>query len=163
MFCSDSYVYDVKTFCWFVMNEDQPDAALDTFMVLLIPVTNNKHAPIKKLTVKTVKSHWIDEELKNGMVEREEEKGMANTSGCTTDWHTYYKLRNRVTKRNKNKNILYYKTKINDLKNDDSKKLWSTLNTFLGKKRHTQLHHSLTQMSHSSQNPLVLPTTLNKI
>ena len=41
----------------------QPDAAHDTFMKLLNPVTN-KHAPIKKITVKTVKSQWIDEELK---------------------------------------------------------------------------------------------------
>jgi hypothetical protein len=36
---------------------------------LLIPVTN-KHTTIKKMTVKTVKSPWTDEELKNGMVER---------------------------------------------------------------------------------------------
>uniref|UniRef100_A0AAZ3SLN3 Uncharacterized protein n=1 Tax=Oncorhynchus tshawytscha TaxID=74940 RepID=A0AAZ3SLN3_ONCTS len=41
-------------------NEEQPDAALDTFMELLIPFTNN--APIKKFTVKTVKSAWIDDE-----------------------------------------------------------------------------------------------------
>ena len=43
-------------------NDEQPDAALDTFMKLLIPVTN-KHAPIKKMTVKTVECPWIDEEL----------------------------------------------------------------------------------------------------
>ena len=36
-----------------VCNEKQPDAELDTFMKLLIPVTY-KHAPIKKITVKTV-------------------------------------------------------------------------------------------------------------
>ena len=33
----------------------------------------------------TFKSLWIDEELKNGMVERDEAKGLANKSGCTTD------------------------------------------------------------------------------
>ena len=58
-------------------NEEQPDAALDAFMKLLIPVTN-KHAPIKKMTVKTVKSPWIDEELKNSMVERDEAKSYGN-------------------------------------------------------------------------------------
>ena len=47
--------------------EKEPDTALDRFMKLLIPVTN-KHAPIKKMTVTTVKSPWIDEELKNGIV-----------------------------------------------------------------------------------------------
>ena len=52
-FCSDSYV--VKNICWSVVcNEEQPDAALDRFMKLLIPVTNNP-ARIKKITVKTVK------------------------------------------------------------------------------------------------------------
>ena len=73
-FCRDPYVDDVKNICWSVVcNEEQPDAALDTFMELLIPVTN-KHAPIKNMTVKTVKSPWIDEELNNCMVERDEAK-----------------------------------------------------------------------------------------
>jgi hypothetical protein len=45
-FCSDSYVDDVNNICWCVVcNEEQPDAALDIFMKLLIPVTN-KHAAI---------------------------------------------------------------------------------------------------------------------
>ena len=75
------------------------------------------------------------------MVERDEAKGMDNKSGCTTDWQTYCKLRNHVTKPNFKK-----ETKNN------SKMLWA--------KRQTQLHHSLKQMAHSSQNPLILPTTL---
>ena len=48
---------------------------MHTFMKLLIPVTN-KHAP--KMTVKTIKSPWIDEKLKNVMVERDEAEGMVN-------------------------------------------------------------------------------------
>ena len=75
----------VKNICWSVAyNEEQPVAALDTFMKLLIPATN-KQAPIKKMIVKTDTFLWIDEELINCMVERDEGKGMANTSGCTTD------------------------------------------------------------------------------
>jgi mannitol/fructose-specific phosphotransferase system IIA component len=57
-------------------------------MKLLIPVTN-KHAPIKKMIVKIVKSLWIDEEFKKCMVERDEAKGMENKSGCTTDWQPH--------------------------------------------------------------------------
>ena len=53
-----------------VCNDEQPDIALDTFMKLLIPVTNI-HSTIKKMTVQTVKSPWIDEEFKNCMVERD--------------------------------------------------------------------------------------------
>jgi hypothetical protein len=44
-FCSDSNVDDVNNICWSVVcNEEQPDAALDAFVKLLIPVTN-KPAP----------------------------------------------------------------------------------------------------------------------
>ena len=77
-----------------MFNEEQPDNAL---MELLLPVTD-KHSTIKKLTVKTAKSQWIDEEFKNCMVKRVEEKGMAIKSGSTADWQTYCKLRSHVTK-----------------------------------------------------------------
>ena len=46
------------------------------------------------MTVKTVKSLWVDEELKHCMVERDEAKGMANKSGSPTDWQTYCKNSN---------------------------------------------------------------------
>jgi hypothetical protein len=99
-----------------VCNEEQQDAALDTFMKLLIPVTN-KLTPIKNMTVKTVKSLWIDEEFENSMFERDEAKGMAIKSGSPTDWQTYCKLRKHVTKLNKKQ--LHYETKRNYIKNDN--------------------------------------------
>ena len=64
-------------------------------MKLLIPVID-KHAPVKKLTVRTVKAPWIDEELKDYMVERDGAKGVAKSS-CTSNWLTYCKLRHFVT------------------------------------------------------------------
>jgi hypothetical protein len=45
--------------------------------------------------------------LKNVMVERDEEKGMAKF-GSPTDWQMYCKLTNHVTKLNKNQS--YYET-----------------------------------------------------
>ena len=69
---------------------------------------------------------------------RDEAKGMANKSGCTTGWQTYCKLRNHVTKLNKKKK-LHHETKTNDIKHD-SKKLWSTFNDILGKKVHSIIH-----------------------
>ena len=65
-------------------------------------------SPVKKLTVRTVEAPWIDEELKNCMVERDGAKGVATKSGYTSDWLTYYKLRNCVTKLNKKKNTVLY-------------------------------------------------------
>jgi hypothetical protein len=87
---------------------------------------------MKKITVKTDNSLWIDEELRNCMVERAEARLMANKSGFTTDWQKHGKLRNHVTKLNKNKKKLYFETKINYVIND-SKKLCSTLNEIWGK------------------------------
>jgi hypothetical protein len=71
---------------------------------LLIPVTN-KNAP-KKMTVKSVKSPWTDEELKNCMVRGMRQKVWQKKSGSQTNWQTYCKLRNHVTKLNKIKTIL---------------------------------------------------------
>ena len=51
-----------------MINKEHPDAALDEFMKLLLPIID-KHAPVKKLTVRIVTAPWIDEELKNCMVE----------------------------------------------------------------------------------------------
>jgi hypothetical protein len=56
---------------------------------LLLPIID-KHAPVKKRTVRTVKAPWINEELKNCMVERDGAKGVANKS----DWLIYCTLRN---------------------------------------------------------------------
>lgn len=79
----------VKNMWWSdVINKEHPDAALDTFIKLLLPFID-KRAPVnKKLTVRTVKTPWIDEELKDCIVERDGAKGVANKSGCTSDWHT---------------------------------------------------------------------------
>jgi F420-dependent methylenetetrahydromethanopterin dehydrogenase len=99
-------------------------------MKLLIPVTN-KHAPIKRMTVKTVTSPWIDEELKNCMIERDEAKVWQISLAAQLIAKRTAKLRNRVTKLKKNK--LHYETKIDYIKND-SKKLWDTLNKICGKK-----------------------------
>ena len=83
-------------------------------MKLFLPIID-KHATVKKLTDTTVKAPWIDEELINCMVVRNGAKGVANKSCCTSDWLTYCKLRNDVTKLNKKKKKLYYEAKINDI------------------------------------------------
>ena len=54
-FCSDSYVDDVKNICWSDVIEEHPDAALDEFMKLLLPIID-KHALVKKLTVRLMRN-----------------------------------------------------------------------------------------------------------
>ena len=47
---------DVKNICWSnVINKDHPDAALDEFMKLLLPIID-KHALVKKLTVRLMRN-----------------------------------------------------------------------------------------------------------
>ena len=87
-----------------MFNEEQPDAALDALMKLLLLVTDG-HAPIKKQTVRIAKHPWIDS-LKICMAERDEAKGIANHSDITADWQTYSKLKNHITKLNKKKKKL---------------------------------------------------------
>ena len=56
-------VDDVKNICWSDgISKEHPDAALDEFMKLILPIID-EHALVKKLTVRTVKASWIDEEL----------------------------------------------------------------------------------------------------
>jgi hypothetical protein len=81
--------------------------------LLFFPPIISKLAPVKKRIFRTVKDPWIDEECKNCMVERDGATGVANKSGCTSDWLNYCKLRNDVTKFNKKKKKMYQEAKIN--------------------------------------------------
>ena len=74
-----------------------------SFPFFKAPVTD-KHTPTEKRTVRTANSPWIDEGLRNCMVERGEAKGMANKSGCPVDWQTYCKKRNYETKQQRRRN-----------------------------------------------------------
>ena len=73
------------------------------------------------------------------MVERDGAKGVANKSGCTSDWLIYCKLRNDVTKLNKKKKKLHYEAKINGVL---YMKLWA--------ERNIQLHLSSNQMAYET-------------
>jgi hypothetical protein len=104
---------DDENICWSdVINEEHPDDALDEFMKLLLRIID-KHALVHKQTVGTVNSPRTDEELKNCVVERDVANGVANKSGCTSDWLTFCKLRNYVTSLKQKKNKLYYEAQIN--------------------------------------------------
>jgi hypothetical protein len=98
-----------------VYGEVNPDAALEAFVKSFMPIVDN-NAPVNKLTVRTVRVPWIDDELKNVTVQRNYAKETANKSCCSVDWLTYYELRHLVN--NKKKKKLHYLTKINDIKHN---------------------------------------------
>lgn len=123
---------EVSGLCWSeVLMETNPDSALMKFNNVFMKVVE-KHAPIKKFTVRSINTPWLDNELKEYMTERNQAKLIANRSNFKSDWQVYRKLRNFVTKLNKKKKKVYYENKINEIKND-SRKVWSTLNSLMGK------------------------------
>lgn len=66
----------------------------------------DKHAPLKKVTVRTVNAPWIDEELKKCMADRDRIKRAAIKSGDLLEWQLYCKIRKEVTKLNRKKKKL---------------------------------------------------------
>lgn len=105
---------------------DDPEIALQAFDEKLTKVVD-RHAPVKKFTVRAVTAPWLDKELKGYIKEREQAKQIALSSGIKSDWQVYCKLRNFVTKLNKRKKKQYYDNIIHETKHD-SKRLWSILN-----------------------------------
>lgn len=51
--------------------KNDPDDAIEAF---------NKLTPVKKRTVRNVRSLWIDDELKDCMIQRDQAKKIANNS-----------------------------------------------------------------------------------
>lgn len=124
------YEEDVKHANWSnVFVEKDPERAFQAFSGILTTIADH-HAPLKKFTVRSVNTSWLDKELKEHMMERDQAKSTALLSSLKSDWQIYRKLRNFVTKLNKKKKKLYYENRINEIKHD-SKQFWNTLNRLL--------------------------------
>lgn len=125
-FCEDAFIEDMNKIQWDnVVKLTHTEAAVQLFMQLFLS-TCDKHAPIRKLTVRTIKAPWFDLELRSSMTERDQLKKAAITSGSSADWQAYRSVRNSITKMNKQKKRQYNQSKIGGIKGD-SKKLRRTL------------------------------------
>ena len=130
----NDFISDVENIEWdTVLEKMDVNAALDSFMKLFSAVCD-KHAPIKKLTVRSLKAPWLDEEVRNGMRERDLLKKSAIMSGNVADWQAYRSLRNKITKLNRQKKKYYYHSKFEEC-HGDSKKLWKVLNDAMGRNK----------------------------
>lgn len=117
-FCQESFCTNVYDLCWSdVFKQVHPDNAIRAFENIFYPVVD-KHAPIKKHTVRNVKVPWIDNDLKSIMADRNVAKRIANRMGSKDDWETYSNLRNQVTKINRKKKKMFFKLRINKCKYD---------------------------------------------
>lgn len=131
-FNENSYGDEVRQVDWSeVLQEDDPNLALGVFDRLLLPIVN-KYASVKKLTVRNVRSPWLDHELKAHMKERAGAKAEATKFGGEQEWNKYRKLRNFVTMLNKKKKRIFYHKTINSIRTD-SRATWNILNQLMGK------------------------------
>ena len=112
--------------------ETDPEIALNKFMEKLTKLAD-KHAPLRKRTARHNSAPWLSDDLKALMTQCDNAKKVANLSGCLKDRETYCKLRNVVTKLNKNTKREHYQQKLSDAKNN-SKEIWKTLNEIMRRK-----------------------------
>lgn len=134
MFNQDSFVEEIKNICWSdVLSTNNPRDALTNFDEIFMPLVE-KHAPLKKFTVRKARTQWLYEEIKEYMKQRDQAKKTAIITGYESDWQVYRKLRNSVTKLNRKKKKLSSVNKINDI-NNDNKKLWNTLTDLLSRNK----------------------------
>ncbi|KAK6321486.1 hypothetical protein J4Q44_G00084620 [Coregonus suidteri] len=105
--------------------------SLSLFMKLFMSFAD-KLAPLRKCTVRSYGAPWIDDELRNVMIQHDDAKKAADISGTLFDKQSYCKLRNLVTKLNKGNKKGFYQHKIDELKGD-GKKLCRTLNAIIGR------------------------------
>ena len=132
-FNENNYYNDVSNIDWStVLHNEDPNTALEAFNGMLIPVMN-KHAPVKKKTVRSTTAPWLDNELRQHMTQRNNVKAEAIKSNDAAKWSIYRKLRNYVTKLNETKKRNYFKNRLENAKLD-SKKIWNTLNELTGRK-----------------------------
>lgn len=102
-FNQEEYVNEIQSADWSeVYNECNPDSALNRFMNMLMKIID-KHAPLRKRTVRNRCAPWLDSNLKELMVSRDNAKIKAHISGDYIDKEEYRILRNNVVKLDKKK------------------------------------------------------------
>uniref|UniRef100_A0A3B3CXC8 Reverse transcriptase domain-containing protein n=1 Tax=Oryzias melastigma TaxID=30732 RepID=A0A3B3CXC8_ORYME len=132
LFKEEDFVCDMARVQWDeVLSQTHAEMALEMFCELFSSICD-KHAPVRKVTVRSSRAPWLDADLQQLMKERDKNKKAAITSGNSADWIVYRSLRNKVTKMNRQKKKQYYQTKFKQCSNN-SKHLWSTINTLLGR------------------------------
>ncbi len=76
----DCFIENVRNISWDnVLTKDDPNNAAEALNKLYVE-TVDKRAPVKKRTIRNLKFLWIDEKLKDCMVQRNQAKKIANNS-----------------------------------------------------------------------------------
>lgn len=88
-FSQEEYVNEIKSTDWSEVYEDcNPDSALNRFMNALMIIVD-KHSPLRKRTLRNRRAPWLDSNLKELMVFRDNAKIKANISRNSVDREEY--------------------------------------------------------------------------
>ncbi|KAI8482935.1 protein deubiquitination [Branchiostoma belcheri] len=109
------------------LNNDVEEA-LNCFMALFTDVAN-RHAPVRKTTIRASPAQWVDDDLRHLMDLRDQAKQDAQTSGSSEDYKQYKRMRNVVVRENRKKKRAFYKEQIEaHSKDNNTKQLWNVIN-----------------------------------
>lgn len=101
-FNQELFEEEVKNVQWLnVCSEKNPEKALNVFMKLFMEIAD-KHAPMRKWTARSNSAPLMNDEMRILMAQRNAAKKAADRTGTLSDRQYYCKLRNTVTKMNKN-------------------------------------------------------------
>ena len=105
---------DLKNCCWDdVWNEEDVNSAWLKWKELFLSMCN-KHAPVRRKTMRGVKCPWLTVATKKLMNERDSVLRKARGSGSEVDWSMYRRLRNQVSNRIKIEKRRYQRNEISD-------------------------------------------------
>ncbi|KAI8505783.1 hypothetical protein Bbelb_161360 [Branchiostoma belcheri] len=132
-FNEETFHSDIKEAPWhLVYNFDDVNQATEMFSDILQD-TCDRHAPIRKFTVRSSAAPWLTQDILELMEMRNEAKREAKTSGLESDWAVYRKLRNAVVSACRKAKTQFYRDTFEDCKGNP-RKTWNTINALLGRK-----------------------------
>ena len=132
-FDCDAFIEDIKeTPFHFASLMDDPNEMWDVWKSLLLEVIN-KHAPMRKIKVKSKSSPWITAELGRKMRKRDFLKNQAVKQNSHQAWNDYKKARNEVNASIREARVTFFNDSIKK-HSGNLKETWNVINSSLGRK-----------------------------
>ena len=130
---ADSFVQDISDVPWTVIDGfDDIDDRLNAFHVLFNPILH-KHAPIKRVKLRTRPSPFVTDEIKILMQTRDEWRRLAENTNNSNAWSSYRLLKRQVKRELRAAEKEYVAKQISKNPND-SGCLWKVIRSCLPKK-----------------------------
>ncbi|KAI8499245.1 hypothetical protein Bbelb_230090 [Branchiostoma belcheri] len=133
MFKEEDFLSDIHEAPWhLVYNFDDVDDATDMFTDILQDICD-KHAPIRKFTVRSNSAPWLTSDIQEVMKLRDEAKRGAKASGFESDWAVFRKLRNKVVSLCRKAKTRFFRETFESC-SGNARRTWNTINSLLGRK-----------------------------